>query len=206
MSSPLHIVLTGAPGSGKTTAVRTLSTDPACADWRSKVGGVTIVDEAATQIYTQRDTRWDRLDLEGQREAQRDIYRLQVRQEQAARELAERQGHRLVLLDRGTLDGAVYWPDGPAAYWDDLDSHEAAELNRYDGVLLLESTAALPNLYDGDASNATRFEDAAAALENAKRLAALWTRHERVGHVAAAERLEDKLRNIADAVRAMMET
>lgn len=201
--SLLKIVLTGAPGSGKTTAVRTLGEADTWRDWRGRLGGVTVVHEAATHIYSTQNTRWDRLDLDGRCEAQRAIYRHQIQQERDAEAQARALGHSLVLLDRGTLDGAVYWPSGPEAYWNDLQTSEAEQLGRYHGVLLLESTAALEGVYDGDASNATRFEDAASALENAKALAGLWTRHGMTGEVRAARELDVKLAAIAVAVESM---
>jgi hypothetical protein len=91
---------------------------------------------------------------------QRQIYRLQVQQEQ---DLAQQHPDKILLLDRGTIDGAAYWPEGAEDYWRDLGTTHAAELRRYDLVIWMESAAAL-GLYDGDASNFCRFEDAPAAI------------------------------------------
>ena len=192
--TPTRIVLTGGPGAGKTTVAAALADAPALAAWREGVGGVTLVAEAATQVYGRRNTRWDRLDLAGRREVQREIYRFQRAQEDAAAARACDAGHRVLLLDRGTLDGAAYWPEGPADYWREMSTSEADELARYDAVVLLESAAALGNhLYDGDASNAVRFEDAAGALASGRLLASLWADHPRRRLVAAAEHLADKI-------------
>lgn len=178
---PTKIVLTGAPGSGKSTIVRELA--------RRHPDTFVVIPEAATQYYTALGFRWNQLTIEQQREAQRGIYHLQIEQE--AR-LAQFHPEKIFLLDRGTIDGAAYWPDGPAAYWEDLGSTETAEIARYAMVIVLESSAAI-GLYDGDASNRVRFEDAAAALENAKLLAALWAAHPRVHLVSAYHDLEQKV-------------
>src|SRR5690606_8267466 len=96
------------------------------------------------------------------------------------------------LLDRGTIDGAAYWPEGAADYWRQLGTTEAAELARYDAVIWLESCAAI-GLYDGEASNPIRHEDAAAAQAIGGRLRELWSAHAKLHIVRACSRLEDKL-------------
>ena len=195
-SRPLKIVLTGAPGSGKTSAVRALAHDP---EFCRQTGGVTPVSEAATATYARLGTRWDRLDTAGRRDVQRAIYRLQLDHEAAAEQAARAAGGRLVLLDRGTIDGGAYWPAGPAGYWRELGTTAAAELARYDAVVLLETAAAV-GAYDGESTNAVRFEDAAAAVENGRLLAELWSAHPRVSHVPAAATFAAKLSAVRRAV------
>ena len=197
-SSLLRVVLTGGPGAGKTTVADALADAPLLADWRQSVGGVALVPEAATQVYAARRTRWDRLGEAQRRDVQREIYHFQRAQEDRLAAAAYAAGRRVLLLDRGTLDGAAYWPDGPADYWRDLGATEADELERYDAVLILESAAALgSHLYDGDASNAVRFEDAAGAIASGKLLETLWADHPRLCLIPAAQELADKI----DAVR-----
>lgn len=182
MSTPARkIVLTGAPGSGKSTICAAL-------DARHP-GRFVVVPEAATQYYRALGKRWDQLDLERRRDAQRGIYRLQVEQEER---FAAEQPDRTLLLDRGTLDGAAYWPDGPLDYWRDLGTSEAEQLARYATVIVLE-TAAVIGLYDGPASNNVRFERANEAIENAKVLAALWSAHPRTHLIRATPELETKI-------------
>ena len=190
----IRIVLTGGPGAGKTTVADALADAPALADWRESLGGVALVPEAATQVYAARRTRWDRLDAAQRRDVQREIYHFQRAQEDRLAAAAYAAGRRVLLLDRGTLDGAAYWPDGPADYWRDLATSEPAELARYDAVLILESAAALGgHLYDGDASNAVRFEDAAGAIASGRLLETLWAGHPRLRLVPAAQDLADKI-------------
>src|SRR6476661_5391894 len=100
-----RIVLTGGPGAGKTVISRRLAA--------ARPDRFVLVPEAATQVYDALQTRWDRLDVEGRRDVQRRIYRLQVEQE---RRLADAHPDKVLLLDRGTIDGAAYWPEGPDDY------------------------------------------------------------------------------------------
>ncbi|MEM8874805.1 MAG: ATP-binding protein [Planctomycetota bacterium] len=171
----MKIVLTGAPGSGKTTiGARIAATRPT----------LTHIAEAATHVYTERGQRWDRVDVETRRDIQREIYRHQVAAEAAV--------DGPVLLDRGTVDGAAYWPDGPAAYWDDLGTTHEAELARYDAVLLLEPSVVV-GVYDGASSNAVRFEDEEGALANATFLAELWRPHANLLEIKATESFDEKV-------------
>ncbi len=174
-------MLTGGPGAGKTVISKRIAAE--------HPDRFVLVPEAATQVYDALQTRWDKLDLEGRRDVQRKIYRLQVDQEN--RTLVNHPGKSL-LLDRGTIDGAAYWPEGPDEYWRDLGSTLDNELKRYDAVILLESAAAL-GLYDGDASNTCRFEDAAGAIKSGQLLLQLWGGHPNLRQVGAFANLEEKI-------------
>ena len=188
MSTARKIVITGAPGSGKTVITRALAD--------AHPDRFVLVTEAATQVYTMLQTRWDQLDLEGRRDVQRRIYHLQVEQEER---FSREHPDKTLLLDRGTIDGAAYWPEGPQDYWRDLGTHADREIARYDAVILLETCAAL-GLYDGADSNFCRFEDAQAALLASERLKHLWSPHPRVRYVGASPRLEDKLAQVRQAL------
>ena len=120
-----RIVLTGGPGSGKTV----ISTRIAQMHPEKFV----LVPEAATQVYDSLQTRWDKLDIEGRRDVQRKIYRLQVDQEDRT---AQSNPGKILLLDRGTIDGAAYWPEGPEDYWRDVGSNLDTELKRCTGMRL----------------------------------------------------------------------
>jgi predicted ATPase len=181
-----RVVLTGGPGAGKSVIGRALA--------ERHPDRFALVPESATAVYTRLNTRWDKLDLPARRDVQRQIYHNQIDQEH--RLAADRPG-RVLLLDRGTIDGAAYWPDGPAAYWHDLGTTHAAELGRYDAVIWLETAAAL-GIYDGDASNDVRFEDAAGAVAAGRALLDLWGPHPNLKHVGAFVQLEDKVSAVAE--------
>lgn len=200
-----RIVLTGAPGAGKTVIAEVLADAPRFQRWRRHVGGVVLVPEAATQVYAAHSTRWDRLEPDRRRSLQREIYHLQRAQEDRLAALAYERRDRLLLLDRGTIDGSAYWPDGPSDYWRDLGVSGVDEPLRYDAVLLLESAASLGNhYYDGAASNAVRFEDAAGAIRSGRLLEELWCVHPRVVRIAATSDLEKKIRAVANAIESLL--
>jgi hypothetical protein len=157
-----------------------------------------LVPEAATQVYDALQTRWDELDLDGRRDVQRRIYRLQVEQEDR---IALLHPDKVLLFDRGTIDGAAYWPDGPDDYWRDVGSNLRAELQRYDQVIWLETAAAL-GIYDGSESNFCRFEDADAAIRSGELLKELWSGHPRLQLVNAYGALEDKIAAVHAAIGA----
>src|SRR5215204_7444305 len=123
-----RIVLTGGPGAGKTVIARELA--------RRRPAVFVLVPEAATQVYGELGTRWDRLDREGKREMQRRIYSLQIGQEER---ITRECGAKALLLDRGTVDGAAYWPGGSQGYWEAMGTTITRELSRYDGVVWMES-------------------------------------------------------------------
>ena len=188
----MRIVLTGGPGAGKTVIAQSLAAQQA--------ERIVLVPEAATQVYTALQTRWDRLDLPGRRDVQRRIYALQIDQESR---IAAANPGKILLLDRGTIDGSAYWPEGPDDYWRDLNTTLPEELKRYDAVIWLQTAAAI-HIYDGSDSNDCRFEDAAAAVASGEILKKLWQDHPQFRTIEAFPSLEDKIsavrQMIADAI------
>jgi predicted ATPase len=184
-----RIVLTGGPGAGKTV----ISTAIAAAQPDRYMN----VPEAATQIYELLQTRWDLLDVAGRCDVQRRIYQLQLQLEEAA--TAAHPG-KILLLDRGTIDGSAYWPTGASDYWRELGTTIEIELARYDAVIWLQTSAAI-GLYDRESSNPCRFEASETAIASGEILKQLWSSHPRLHLVDAYPSLVSKVAAVAEILR-----
>jgi predicted ATPase len=161
-TSPLRIVLTGGPGAGKTTA----------ADLFSREIGeeITLVPESATILFAGGFPRVAESDA--QRSVQRAIYEVQRSLEDVQTKLFP---DRVLLCDRGTVDGAAYWPDGTDGFFEAMGSTHAAELARYDHVIFFETAAAGGISFRS--GNRYRTETDAEAIELDDRLRTLWSGH-----------------------------
>jgi predicted ATPase len=159
-----RIVLTGGPGGGKTTAADL---------FRREIGErVVVVPEAATLLFSGGFPRI--AEIQAKKAAQQAIYHVQTQLENVQSALYP---DRVLLCDRGTIDGAAYWPDDPAGFFAAVGSSEGAELARYDAVLFFES-AAVGNI-SIEGGNPTRVETNAEAVALDARLRALWSKHPR---------------------------
>jgi predicted ATPase len=152
-----RIVLTGGPGGGKTTAADL---------FRREIGDrVVIVPEAATMIFAGGFPR--SREAHASQATQRAIYHVQRNLEDVQSALYP---SRILLCDRGTVDGAAYWPDEPHHFFDAVGTTLERELSRYDAVIFFETAAA---------GNPVRNETTEEALKLDRRLRALWSQHRR---------------------------
>lgn len=156
-----RIVLTGGPGAGK-TAVLELARLHLCEH-------VAVLPEAASMLFHGGFPRSSK--AAPLRAAQRAIFHVQQELEVAT--AAARPELKVMLCDRGTVDGAAYWP-GPDTLWSAVGTTQVAELARYAAVIHLRTPAD-----DGysRASNPARIEDMAEAVRIDARIAALWRAH-----------------------------
>lgn len=156
------IVLSGGPGGGKTTAADL---------FRREIGeSVVVVPESATTLFA---GGFPRVDHDGvQRSIQRAVFEVQRSSEEIQRELYP---DRVLLCDRGTVDGAAYWPDGAEGFFHAMGTTRAAELSRYDVVLFFETAAVGDIAFEG--GNRYRTEDNREAVEVDRRLRELWSAH-----------------------------
>ncbi len=158
----IRIVLTGGPGGGKTTAADL---------FRREIGEkVVVVPESATLLFSGGLPRVD--ETHAQCAAQNAIFHLQRSLEIIQASLYP---ERILLCDRGTVDGAVYWPDTAGDFFEKMGTTLEQELARYDAVIFFESAAV------GDMSietgNPTRIESNREAVELDRRLRDIWSQH-----------------------------
>ncbi len=168
MKPPSHpngrcrIVLTGGPGGGKTTAADL---------FRREIGErVILVPEAATMVFSggfPRSTETMAIHA-----AQRAIYQVQRNLEDVQAALYP---ERVLLCDRGTVDGAAYWPGEPKQFFHEVGTSLETELARYDAVIFFESAAVGGMGIEG--GNPIRNESLEEAVKLDQKLRALWSKH-----------------------------
>jgi predicted ATPase len=176
---PRRIAVTGGPGGGKTSVLGELA--------RTHADRVVIVPEVATVMFAHVFPQV--LDGAERCAVQRAIFHVQ-REVEGVYAARLRPG-QVLLCDRGTPDGAGYWPGGQDAFFAAMQSRCEDEFARYDAVLFLE-TAAAGGLSIAS-GNATRVEDLATAVEIDRRLLQVWSRHPRLHRVAHRQDFATKI-------------
>jgi len=158
-----RIVLTGGPGGGKTTAADL---------FRREIGEkVVVVPETATMLFTGGFPRVG--DAEARTATQRAIFHAQVALEDIQGALYP---GRVLLCDRGTIDGAAFWPDDePKGFFESLGTSLEEQLRRYDAVIFFESAAVGDISIEG--GNPARTENNEEARHLDMRLRELWSEH-----------------------------
>ena len=159
-----RVVLTGGPGGGKTTAADL---------FRREIGDrAVIVPEAATILFQGGFPRSH--DPEAARHAQRTIFHVQRNLEEVQAALYP---GRTLLCDRGTIDGAAYWPGGDGEYFTAVGTTLETELLRYDAVIFFETAAVGGASIEGGNPIRNESLDEAVALDT--KLRKLWAQHPR---------------------------
>jgi len=179
-----RIVVTGGPGAGK-TAVLELVRHSFCRH-------VSVLPESASILFGGGFPRTDR--PADRRAAQRAIFYVQRELERAA---DDADSPAIVLCDRGTVDGAAYWPD-PDGFWESVETTREAQLGRYQTVLHLRT----PPVAGYNHHNPMRVESAAEAAAIDERIARAWEGHPRRFFV---ESTRDFLEKARTAVRLLRE-
>lgn len=157
-----RVVLTGGPGGGKTTAADL---------FRREIGEqVVVVPEAATLLYMGGFPRAG--DSGVRRATQRAIYNVQMNLEDAQ---SAHYKSRILLCDRGTVDGAIYWPGESDEFFAQMGTSLEKELSRYDAVIFFETAAVGGISIEG--GNPTRIETLPEALRLDQKLKSLWSQH-----------------------------
>jgi predicted ATPase len=190
MQKRRRIVLTGGPGGGKTTAADLL---------RRELGSrIVIVPEAATILFAGGFPRSSQLDAN--RAAQSAIFHVQRNLEDVQSSLYP---ERVLLCDRGTIDGAAYWPEGPETFFRFQGTTLEAELSRYDAVVFFETAAVAGLSIEG--GNPVRCETLTQAVELDQRLRALWSQHPRFTLVPHSQSFLAKIVGALGLLQALVE-
>ncbi len=158
-----RIVLTGGPGGGKSTAADL---------FRREIGEkIVVVPETATMLFTGGFPRVG--ESKARAATQRAIFHAQVALEDIQGALYP---GRVLLCDRGTIDGAAFWPESaPAGFFQTLGTSFDDELRRYDAVIFFESAAVGDISIEG--GNPARTESNEEARQLDMRLRELWSKH-----------------------------
>lgn len=159
-----RIVLTGGPGGGKTTAADLFR--------RELVEEVALVPEAATMLFSGGFPRTD--EPAALRATQTAIFEVQRNLEYVQAALYP---GRILLCDRGTLDGAAYWPGDTDDFLTSLGTTLEEQMARYDAVIFFES-AAVGGL-GIESGNPQRIESNERAVALDRRLRTVWRTHPR---------------------------
>ncbi|MCQ1059176.1 AAA family ATPase [Photobacterium sp. DNB23_23_1] len=178
MKQQLKVVITGGPGGGKTTALDL---------FRRELGKqIAVVPEAATVLFSGGITRSeDELVL---KMIQKTIFQLQKNLEDINK------AHfpdRLLVCDRGSLDGLAYWPGTESDFFKEVNSTFEEEIARYDAVIFFESAGATG--HDISSNNPVRSESSEKAAQLDIALQKIWSRHPNFYFVGSSESFVRKI-------------
>ena len=196
------IVITGGPRGGKSVVLRAIE--------ESFPEEVVVVPEVATMLLSsgfptpESHLTWS---AEWRDLFQRTIAEVQPRHEMAWELVAREREAKLLVCDRGLLDGAAYTPGGrhEFARRHGVDLNDAT--GRYNAVVHLESTAVgEPEAYEAErtAGNEVRFEDVEEAAKLDQVTWDVWRDHPGARRLECLRGLEGKRNAVLSLVRAFM--
>ncbi len=196
-----RIVLTGGPGGGKSTVLEAV---------QKERGDLLIVaPEAATILLYDshafpklgRDLDWSE---RWQEEFQGAITSLQPCLESSWELAAVEQNKRLLLCDRGLLDGAAYTPGGMKEFCRRYKVDRQAALDRYDAVIHLESLAtAQPELYK-EIRNDPYLEPLERAQELEYTIREVWSDHPNWRFISGQGSIQHKINAIKEILESLL--
>ncbi len=159
---PIKIVITGGPSGGKTTLVDALS--------KEFPETLSVVPEAATLLYKGGFPR--SADAESKMCVQRAIYSVQKELETF---FEKSSGKKLLLCDRGTLDGLAYWPRRISDFFLQVKTTPQREIKRYDWVIHLDTTHSKKSYNNNNST--FRTETLREAVQLNEKVRRVWKEH-----------------------------
>ena len=186
----MKIVITGGPGGGKTTALDLFQ--------RELEGKVAIVPESATAIFesgVKRDHDPNVLKL-----VQKTIFDYQKNIE-AIYELQF--FNKVLLCDRGSLDGLAYWPNSEASFFAMTGTDINRELGQYDSVIFFETAASSGG--DITTNNPYRNETNEQSIKLDEKLKSIWSRHPNFHLVKSEKSFVSKIMKGIDVIKEVMD-
>ncbi|MBT4760268.1 MAG: AAA family ATPase, partial [Bdellovibrionaceae bacterium] len=103
---------------------------------------------------------------------QKTIYHVQKNMENV---ISATYPERVLLCDRGTVDGSAYWPESHDDFFKQLKTTKEKEFARYDAVIFFESAAVGGDQIEG--GNPARVESLAEAAILDEKLRKIWCEH-----------------------------
>jgi predicted ATPase len=180
------LLLTGGPLGGKSTVLGALSPDPMILV--RKEAATTILEHGFHEVGERLgfNDDWKRLVqpiINQLNQSTLDAYKLLDGPE------------RLLVCDRGELDGVAYYPGGMGAYLNDFNLHRLNIFALYDTVIHLETLAAHdPALYERLCkTNAVRYDTVTEAVERDRLIREAYGKHPLYQFVPAWWPLTDKI-------------
>jgi predicted ATPase len=185
------IVLTGGPCSGKTITLRAL---------KKEFGDqIVLVPEVATILLEggfpipDKDLEWSE---KWQAFFQAAVLPLQKSFEDAYSLLADKNGSKLLVCDRGILDGAAYTPGGITEFCKRYKINLNKSYARYEAIIHLESlSTANPKKY-GKTNNNSRFESLERAQFLEKETRNVWKKHSHYLIIGGKQTIRDKVEKV----------
>ena len=181
---PKRVVLTGGPGAGKTATLEIIK--------HELCDHVRVVPEAASLVFGGGFPRV--ATSAGRMAAQRAVFFVQREMEAAI----ESERPAILLCDRGTVDGAAYWP-GPGDLWSSVGTTRREQLARYDAVIHLRTPSAERGY---NRANPLRTETAAEAAALDVRIMDVWEGHPHRVIVPNATDFPTKAARVLELIRA----